>query len=105
MTVEVDSLSVPPADFDWQSAGLHNPLKGQSPHSITSHMCDEFFQSQQQGHGGGSGLDAQAILEKDLQAMGLSSSHAPSSSQHHSKPQSNGHILSGREIATHQASK
>lgn len=44
-SVTVDSLAVPPAQFDWNNSGLTNPLK-----AGCKFPCDSSFSSYTTGH-------------------------------------------------------
>uniref|UniRef100_A0A915D7X9 Aftiphilin clathrin-binding box domain-containing protein n=1 Tax=Ditylenchus dipsaci TaxID=166011 RepID=A0A915D7X9_9BILA len=69
----VDSLSVAPADFDWKTSGLMNPLTGASIGALSAVLECDFFSSDTNSNG-------QSILERDLQDMGLSNGHFISTS-------------------------
>ncbi|PAV79975.1 hypothetical protein WR25_16449 isoform A [Diploscapter pachys] len=60
---EITSLSVPPAEFDWEHSGLKNPLKGASQ---SSSLLDIDFLSANSGSAA-----ATNTLQKELDELGL----------------------------------
>uniref|UniRef100_A0A914WGM5 Aftiphilin clathrin-binding box domain-containing protein n=1 Tax=Plectus sambesii TaxID=2011161 RepID=A0A914WGM5_9BILA len=68
--VHIDSLSVPPAQFDWRNSGLTNPLTAASVNASSAIFDLDFLTANETG---GKGGNIAAALQKDLDALGLNS--------------------------------
>ncbi|KAH7721628.1 Protein Y45G5AM.9 a [Aphelenchoides avenae] len=78
----VDSLSVPPVNFDWQSSGLSNPLTGSSISAFSAVLeCDFFTSDSSSSH-----TDGLSILQRDLDAWGLTDGATDSTDLHSFTP-------------------
>jgi len=61
----VNSLSVPPALFDWKASGLSNPLTGSTMSTLSTILDCNFASTSSTNH------DSLSMLESDLKAFGL----------------------------------
>ncbi|CAJ0954716.1 unnamed protein product, partial [Mesorhabditis belari] len=88
----VDSLAVPPADFNWADSGLTNPLKAKGSTPSTTLLDIDFFAA----NGPVTNISSATTLEKDLDELGLSSVGSSSKNDHSPKPttQQSGGVLS-----------
>uniref|UniRef100_A0A1I7XNF4 Clathrin_bdg domain-containing protein n=1 Tax=Heterorhabditis bacteriophora TaxID=37862 RepID=A0A1I7XNF4_HETBA len=77
----INSLSVPPADFDWDNSGLTNPTKGANRSSA---LLDIDFLS---ANGYGSTGSTISTLQRELDELGLSSLPVSSVTKPTSQPQ------------------
>ncbi|CAD5232495.1 unnamed protein product [Bursaphelenchus xylophilus] len=72
--IDLSSLQVEPADFDWNRAGLVNPLRISSSDPIANLNCD-FFQNSPFK------MNGKSLLDDDLAAWGLDSENNKSNGQ------------------------
>ncbi|KAM3717312.1 Aftiphilin [Dirofilaria immitis] len=74
-SVTIDSLAVPPVQFDWNNSGLTNPLKAGSLNVSSASLELDFLASTSNKGSAGDGsstIQAFSALEKDLTTFGLS---------------------------------